>query len=157
MFTLPSNQVGEKPDFKDMIYALKPKAKIPGRRIRKGLAAGISIMLREEHMRITTDGWTSCANDSYHSLTVAFISKQWELVALPLSCTKFEGSTTYEDLAHAIESMVIHHGLIGRVMVCTTDCGPSMVKAGRLFRTARFVCSWAAVILDLRGSSMGLE
>lgn len=80
-----------------MIYALKPGANPPGRRalvsllegIGKGLAEDISTMLRDEHVSITKYGWTSCANDSYYSLTVAFITPvaPWELVALPLSCT----------------------------------------------------------------------
>lgn len=80
----------EKPYFKDINHELKSRANLPGCRalvtllesIGKGLAADISTVLRDENVSITTDGWTF------------FIAEQWELVAFPLSCTMFEGSTT---------------------------------------------------------------
>lgn len=61
-------------------------------------------------------------NDSYHFLSVDFVTEQWELATLQLSYTKSEGSTTCEDLAHAIGSMAMHRGLPGRVMAYTIDC-----------------------------------
>lgn len=89
-------------------------------------------MLDGEFVAITTDGWTSRSNDSYMSLTVAFIDSEWELHHLSLDCTKHTGTTTGEDLVKGIVSMIERHDLTGRVVACVTDCEPSMVKAGRL-------------------------
>ena len=49
----------------------------------------------------------SCVSNSNQLAIVAFITDQLELVALPFSCTKSEGLTTCEDLAHVIERMVV--------------------------------------------------
>lgn len=61
------------------------------KRIEKGLAGYISNMLQGKYVSITMDEWASCTNDSYHSLTVAFVAEQWKLVTLPLSDTESEG------------------------------------------------------------------
>lgn len=50
--------------------------------VEEGLSADIANMLQDEHVSIMTDGWTFCANDSYMSLTVAFITAERELVIL---------------------------------------------------------------------------
>lgn len=94
-------QVVDKQEFKDLIYTLKPGANIPRRpdlidfleEIGKGLAVDVANMLRNGHVGITTDGWTFCANDSYLSLTAAFIAAGWELVTIPMNCYKSQGST----------------------------------------------------------------
>ena len=77
-------------------------------------------MLRDEHVSITTDVSTSSANDSYHRAVGIGVS--------------FEDSTTGEDLAHAIESMVMHHNPAGCLITCTTDCEPSMVRVSCLLQ-----------------------
>ena len=57
------------------------------------MGADISTMLRDEYVNINSDGWTSCVDNSYHTLSVT-VAEQSELVALPLSCTESEVSTT---------------------------------------------------------------
>lgn len=73
-------------------------------------------MLRDEYMCITMNGRTFCVKNYYYSLPVAFITEQWELVALPLACIKSEGVITGKGLAQTIESIVMHHGLAGPVV-----------------------------------------
>ncbi|CAN0399952.1 unnamed protein product, partial [Ascophyllum nodosum] len=89
-------------------------------------------MLRGQYVSITTDGWTSRANESYISFTVVYVNDDWKMVTLALSCWKKQDSTKGEDLAASIEAMVETHGLTGHVVVGNTDCEPSMVKAGRI-------------------------
>ena len=81
---------------------------------------------------MTTDGWTSRANESYISFTVVYVNGDWKMVTLVLSCSKNQGSTKREDLAASIEAMVKTHGLTVHVVVGNTDCEPSMVKVGRI-------------------------
>lgn len=89
-------------------------------------------MLDGDFVAITTDGWTSRQNDSYVSLTVVYIDSGWGLHTLSLDCSKHTGTTTGEDLAKGIVTMIERHDLTGRVVACVTDCEPSMIKAGRL-------------------------
>ncbi|CAB1112273.1 unnamed protein product [Ectocarpus sp. CCAP 1310/34] len=130
----------EYPEFHAVVSGLNKKARAPIRRalvekmreIKKNLESEVALMLDDEYVAITTDGWTSRSNESYMSLTVAYIDVGWQLHHLSLNCTKHTGSTHGEDLAREITSMIERHGLTGRVTACVTDCEPSMVKAGRL-------------------------
>ena len=87
--------------------------------IGNGLTADIANVLRDEHVSTLTDGWTPYANDSHLSLTIAFITSGWELVILPLNCTKSQCSTKGDGLAETIESVVTRHDLTGNVVACT--------------------------------------
>lgn len=123
-----------------MVSALNKRAKVPSRRellsrmraVKTALESEVALMLDAEFVAITTDGWTSRNNESYMSLTVAYIDCEWKLHHLSLDCAKHTGTTTGEDLAALVAGMIERHDLTGRVIACVTDCEPSMVKAGRL-------------------------
>ena len=123
-----------------MVRTLKGKASIPQRRVLISrmeellvdLQGSVATMLTGQYVSMTTDGWTSRANESYISLTVVYVNDDWKMVTLALSCSKKQGSTKGEDLAISIETMIKNHGLTGHVVVCNTECEPSMVKAGRI-------------------------
>ncbi|CAN0271272.1 unnamed protein product, partial [Ascophyllum nodosum] len=123
-----------------MVRTLKGKASIPQRRVLIArmeellvdLQGSVATMLTGQYVSMTTDGWTSRANESYISFTVVYVNDDWKMVTLALSCSKKQGSTKGEDLAISIETMIKNHGLTGHVVVCNTDCEPSMVKAGRI-------------------------
>ena len=123
-----------------MVRTLKGKASIPQRRVLIArmeellvdLQGSVATMLTGQYISMTTDGWTSRANESYISFTVVYVNDDWKMVTLALSCSKKQGSTKGEDLAISIETMIKNHGLTGHVVVCNTDCEPSMVKAGRI-------------------------
>ena len=123
-----------------MVRTLKGKASIPSRRVLLvrmeellvDLQGSVTTMLRGQYVSMTTDGWTSRANESYISYTIVYVNDDWKMVTLALSCSKKQGSTKGEYLAASIEAMVETHGLTGHVVVGNTDCEPSMVKAGRI-------------------------
>ncbi|CAM9886015.1 unnamed protein product, partial [Ascophyllum nodosum] len=123
-----------------MVRTLKGKASIPQRRVLIArmeellvdLQGSVATMLTGQYVSMTTDGWTSRANESHISFTVVYVNDDWKIVTLALSCSKKQGSTKGEDLAISIETMIKNHGLTGHVVVCNTDCEPSMVKAGRI-------------------------
>ncbi|CBJ33910.1 conserved unknown protein [Ectocarpus siliculosus] len=117
-----------------MVSALNKRAKVPSRRelLSRMRAVKTALMLDAEFVAITTDGWTSRNNESYMSLTVAYIDYEWKLHHLSLDCAKHTGTTTGEDLAALVAGMIERHDLTGRVIACVTDCEPSMIKAGRL-------------------------
>ena len=123
-----------------MVRTLKGNASIPQRRfllarmekLLVDLEGSVATMLRGHYVSMTTDGWTSRANESYISFTVVYVNDDRKMVTLALSCSKKQGSTKGEDLAASIAAMVETHGLTGHVVVGNTDCKPSMVKAGRI-------------------------
>ena len=99
--------------------------------VRGVLLAQIAKRPEGQHLSVTTDGWTSCANDTYHSFTVSLIDDGWNMRILSLDCSKATGSAKGEDPAEPVIAQVKKHKLEGRVTAFTTDCEP-MVKAGRL-------------------------
>ena len=123
-----------------MVRTLKGNASIPQRRVLLArieellvdLQGSVATMLRGQYVSMTTDGWTSHANESYISFTVVYVNDYWKMVTLALSCSKKQGSTMGEGLAASIEAMAETHGLTGHEVVDNTDCEPSMVKAGRI-------------------------
>ena len=100
--------------------------------VRGILLAQMAKRLEGQHLSVTTDGWTSCANGTYHSFTVSLMYDGWNMRTLSLDCSKATGSAKGEDLAESVIAQVKKHKLEGRVTAFTTDCEPSMVKAGRL-------------------------
>lgn len=60
----------------------------------------------------TTDCWTSRANDPFLSLTMHYISPEWELVKLLVVCMPFEGRHTSQRMAVALDEAIQSiHGL----------------------------------------------
>lgn len=57
------------PTFKTMVHAIRSSARIPDKRscvttmrgVKKHMMSRIAVLLKDEHVCITSDGWTSCA------------------------------------------------------------------------------------------------
>ncbi|CAN0571665.1 unnamed protein product, partial [Ectocarpus sp. 12 AP-2014] len=134
------SQIVENVEFIEMLRSLRSRVQILYRRkvieeLRKmkgTLDTEIQRRLVDQHVSITTDGWTTSNNDTYMSLTCSFITSDFNLEALTLECRKHEGHTAGEDLVVAVKAMIERHSLKGRVLALTTDCEPSMVKTGRI-------------------------
>lgn len=134
-----SLQIVDHPDFKNMVHFLSRSQTVPSRRdIVRGMTEVSTVLLAKIysliaglHFSFTSDGWTSCANDTYHSFTISLIDSGWVLRTLSLDCSKATGSAKGEDLAAAVIAQVVKHKLEGRAVAFVTDCEPSMVKAGR--------------------------
>ena len=56
-------------------------------------------MIGSSHYAVTTDSWTSNANQTYYSLCVHFISDDWTLHLLNLDIQKITGHTGASDVA----------------------------------------------------------
>ena len=54
----------------------------------------------------TSDCWTSRANDPFLSLTLHYVSPQWELVRVLVACIPFEGRHTAVRLAAALDDTI---------------------------------------------------
>ncbi|CAB1098403.1 unnamed protein product [Ectocarpus sp. CCAP 1310/34] len=130
----------ENEHFIEMVRFLKSRATVPHKRLfleklrgmKKGLDQEVLGRLTGEHVAVTSDGWTSASNDTYMYFTCTYISSNFDLVALCVECKKHGGRTTGEDLVEAVKAMIARNGLTSRTVATTTDCEPSMVKAGRL-------------------------
>jgi hypothetical protein len=127
-------------DFCCFVSALNSKAKIPCERTlyeelikRKAeMSLIIDKIVEGSDRAITTDSWTSVANETYTAYTQHFIDDEWVLRSLSLDCIKHTGSTRAVDIVAGIEERCSTLGFEPSAVI--TDCEPSMVAAGRDMR-----------------------
>jgi len=81
----------------------------------------------------TTDGWTARNNDPFESLTVHYVTKDFELKKLSLDCQNFIARKTGVLLAKGLDSMIskfpIFKEQANLTKVCVTDGATNMKKA----------------------------
>ena len=86
--------------------------------------ARLVTMLEEiSHLSITTGCWTSRAVDSYMTVTVHLVTKDWKLHSRILSTMLLEGSHTADKLSSALREVFASWGITGsqKVTHCVTD------------------------------------
>jgi hypothetical protein len=105
--------VAESSYFQQMLASLSSKVKIPDRRAITTKLIELELQIRNAIAKLvvgvflacTTDAWTSVANITYCSLTLHFITANWNLVCLSLDCCSFPGSHTGEAVAAKLHEL----------------------------------------------------
>ncbi|KAI2644978.1 zinc finger BED domain-containing 1-like protein [Labeo rohita] len=147
---LPLNTVA-KEGFKKMIRTLDRRYVIPSRtyfsqvaikelyeKCKSKIEAELSHV---EYYATTTDLWSSRTTEPYMSLTVHFITEDFELKSRCLQTAFFPESHTAENIAEALREAVSAWGLDETRQVCiTTDNAANMVKAADLNKWTRLQC-----------------
>lgn len=106
---------------------------------------------------ITTDGWTSAANESYMSLTVHFINRDCELKSFALECRKFPQSSTAVNVCNGVKEMCIDWGIWDKVKYVTTDNAAYMLSAVGLMRKQHIPCMAHTLNLIVQSSLKHIE
>jgi hypothetical protein len=96
----------------------------------------MTAILLKRYLSITTDSWTSRANQSYTACTVHFIDKKtWKLHSFILGLLSKEGTSTAIDTVKYIEKQLEIYMLSYKYMLaCVTDTESTMIAAGRLIQ-----------------------
>ena len=90
-------------------------------------------MVKQEKGAVTTDGWTSIANQTYFCFTFHWICEDFELHSIPLGIVRHRGTSTAEDHRTALEHEGLKHGLTWEnIVALVTDTEPTMNSLGRL-------------------------
>ena len=98
-------------------------------------------MGQASYFAVTTNGWTSRANESYLSLTVHYIDKEWKLQSHLLETRHCPESHTGENLATELEGMLATWKLSAAQMsAATTDNAANIVLAMKLLGWGHFRC-----------------
>ena len=132
--------VAENPYFKRMLASLSSKVNVPSRttittkliELQLQIQEAIKLLVMGLFVACTTDAWTSVANITYCSLTLHFITSNWQLVCLSLDCCSFPGSHTGERVAAKLNELLASYGIAKHhVMACVTDTASNMKKSAR--------------------------
>uniref|UniRef100_A0A9J8DDS8 BED-type domain-containing protein n=1 Tax=Cyprinus carpio carpio TaxID=630221 RepID=A0A9J8DDS8_CYPCA len=132
----------EKPAFKAMLHTFDKQYVLPDRKYfsqtaipEKYLSAkdGIIQDLKcVDYFSVTTDMWSSVNMMPYMSLTIHYLSANWELKSKCLETVFTPESHTGDNLAEALRSSFQEWSLDERKLVCiTTDNGANIVAAVR--------------------------
>ncbi|XDV32938.1 hypothetical protein PO909_003585 [Leuciscus waleckii] len=132
----------EKPAFKAMLQTFDKQYVLPDRKYFSQTAIpekylsvkdGIIQDLKDiDHFSVTTDMWSSVNMMPYMSLTIHYLSANWELKSKCLETVFTPESHTSDNLAEALRSSFQEWSLDERKLVCiTTDNGANIVAAVR--------------------------
>ena len=130
--------------FKDMMKLMEPGYTIPCRKhfiklLQNKYMAGMTTLkkiLRDnvESMAITMDIWTSLTNESYMSITVHYISKEWEMLSCILETVSFPDHHTGVNIAKMMKDVVQGTFEIdnSKVIAIVHDQGANIVHGGQI-------------------------
>ncbi|CAG7720676.1 unnamed protein product [Allacma fusca] len=128
-FNLVENPAFE--NFIDFVGNGNPELKLPS---RKTLKKDFNTMYEEEKERLKfaintndskialiIDGWTSSNQHSFLGIIAQWISKDWEIIRVPLDLTLMEGSHSGKNIAETVERAIAEFDLWGKISGITTD------------------------------------
>ena len=142
----------DRPGFRFMVSKLNPRYQLPSRRhfsdseipslyshVRDNVVA--PMLKQAKFYAATTDMWTSSSNDSYITVTVHFISSNWDLQSFCLHTVPVFTDHTGQNTADAITDILDNWGLSRNDLVATTtDSGSNIVSAFRILSALRISC-----------------
>ena len=124
--------------FQRLIQMLEPAYTVPS---RKTISKELKVMQEEvkenvtselgqaTYVALTTDFWSSFANDSYLGVTCHFISPQWELRSYVLQTREVTERHTGENMAQELQNVVDEWDIHNKLVATTTDNGRNVVSA----------------------------
>ena len=124
--------------FVKLIETLEPSYRIPSRKtIMKELVAMetevkcavAADMEKARYVSLTTEFWTSVANDSYLGITAHFVTPNWELMSYVLQTREVEERHTAVNVAHLLQATAEEWKITKKLAAITTDNAPNMINA----------------------------
>ncbi|GFS04731.1 zinc finger BED domain-containing protein 1 [Elysia marginata] len=88
-----------------------------------------SMLLELKDVSITTDCWTSRTVESFITVTVHFITKDWQLKSRVLTTTTLQGPHTADNLSTTLRDVFAEWGISDKVATCVTDNAANIVSA----------------------------
>ncbi|KAL7723205.1 hypothetical protein ACLKA6_002336 [Drosophila palustris] len=89
------------------------------------------ILSKIRHCAVTTDGWTSRANDHYLTVTCHFLTDDFQMKSAVLSTDKLQNDQdqTSENIASSLHNILFEWGVKSKVSAIVTDNAASMIEA----------------------------
>ncbi|KAE8301067.1 hypothetical protein D5F01_LYC01220 [Larimichthys crocea] len=126
--------------FKYLLEVLEPRYSIPDRKVfsdklvpalyEKVKMDVVDSMSRAQRVSITVDGWTSCATDSYITVTAHYVTEEWDLQSHVLQTRVFNASHTGANLAALLQNVLREWNITDKNPALVTDNARNMVVAG---------------------------
>ena len=133
-------RIVECPGFRELIHSLEPGYSIPSRKSVKAIiyrrhSLGIeklkSMLSNIGSVSLTTDIWTSDANDAYITITIHFIAL-WEMKSFVLATREFPGRHTGTAISEAMLKVCEEFGIKNKVATIVHDEAANMQLSLRI-------------------------
>ncbi|XP_053968597.1 E3 SUMO-protein ligase ZBED1-like [Anastrepha ludens] len=144
--------VVENKGFRNFVSTLDPRYELPSRnKLRNTCMQDFytnmkdklhCILDRVDYCAITTDCWTSRANESYMTVTCHFINDNFELKAAVLSTKNLidETNHTSQNIANSLREVLVEWQVIDKVSAIVTDNARNVVKACEILQKRNVPC-----------------
>lgn len=126
--------------FRHLLEVLEPRYSIPDRKVfadrivpalyEKVKVDVVDSMSRAQRVSITVDGWTSCATDSYITITAHYVNDEWDLQSHVLQTRVFNDSHTGVNLAALLQDVLREWNITEKNPALVTDNARNMLVAG---------------------------
>ena len=131
--------VVDSPSFLQLLSTLDPRY-IPASRTTIGRtiipnkytsvkASVLGSLSAATHCSLTTDLWTGCHRRAYMSVTVHYITSEWEMKHHSLQTREMEERHTAKNLAVELQAVLKEWGLECKAYGCTTDNASNITNA----------------------------
>ncbi|CAG5023650.1 unnamed protein product [Parnassius apollo] len=140
---------GEHEGFRDFVNALDSRYEIPDTTILKkkllpeyyeNVKQKLVIALsKAEHVSVTTDLWTSIANEGILSVTCHFFHNE-KLIAPLLEVVKMEGSHNAENIASMLDATLSKWDIRSKCEAITTDNAQTMINTAAKLHIRHIPC-----------------
>lgn len=124
--------------FRDLIKKISPNYAVPSRNTilkhidlmydseKRNL---LNVLGTAEHVALTTDCWTSRSNDSYLTVTIHFLTTEWNHKSFVLDTSSTVERHTSENLAEALQQIISDWKLDEKVTAVVHDNAANIVNA----------------------------
>lgn len=144
--------------FKDFVHGLNPRYTPPNKRViqklldkkKEEITLKIRADMKDQHLAITHDGWTSLNTESYSTVTGHFITDEWVLKSVVLETAKVEGSHTGENIMNNLLQVQAAWNFKNPISV--TDNAANERKAFDLLKWTRVGCFGHRINLVVRNA-----
>ena len=127
--------------FRQPMEFLEPEYKLPShqtimRRVNKMYGeikrAVMDDLVDVKDVAITTDAWTSLANESYITVTIHYINKDWQRKSAVLGTSEMDESHSAENIAIRLDLVQTDWNLEGKIRACVRDNAFNQAATGKL-------------------------
>ncbi|XP_075165097.1 E3 SUMO-protein ligase ZBED1-like [Haematobia irritans] len=138
--------------FRKFVKCLDPRYDLPSRttlqnvhmaNLYKETKTKLQLILNEvDYCSITTDCWTSRANEGYLTVTCHFISNAFMLNSVVLSTKKLLVTTNHcaDNISSSLRAVFDEWGIMQKVISIVTDNDSTMIKACELLQKRHLPC-----------------
>ena len=129
----------EREGFRDFVNVLEPRYTIVSRKhLQQTLLPSCHVKVEEairsalmeiDTCSLTLDIWSSRRMHAYLGITCHFVTKEWEVLSLLISCSQLHGHHTGENILSEFEEVVSRAGISLKVYRVVTDNASNVRKA----------------------------